>query len=246
MSARSKLFLTSGVIVDTFTRSSQICAHFRQLSRQRPQPLFKLLIGATPLQCRHRSGNEIQRAAIIVQRRNRDGGGVSMSHSIGQQFFFILEQSVFIWVNKISGHQFTHLKPQEIDFAISDPLIAAEPDEAIIDVANVLTSRQQRGAIHRAIIVQCATLGRSHQQCLMRMLTVQIHQRATDLTELGHRHRQSIHVGTTAALTGHDPGQHGIHPVGIKPAVNTGLLGALADERRIGPAAKQEFNGSHQ
>ena len=82
-------------------------------------------------------------------------------------------------------------------------------------------------------------LGRN-QQRLVRVLAVQVDERAPALGELGRGREVTVDVAARAADRGNDAREHDFVVAVDEPALDARLVGAVAHQRRVGPASAQQ------
>ena len=99
---------------------------------------------------------------------------------------------------------------------------------------------RRRGRRAGEAVEQRALLG-GHEQRLVRVLAVQVDERAPALAELGRGREPAVDVAAGAPDRGNDAREHDLVVAVDEPAFDARFVGAVAHQRRIGATAAQQI-----
>ncbi len=229
--------------LDALGQRSEVGGAVTELRGEPGQTVRHRSEGRTMLQsiCRHRQA--IAGAALADDRVERCGRGLAMPDGVSEQALLGLEATV-LSLDGGDPIDLLDLMAQQVDLPRSSPLVAAEVVEALGQLTDRPAGAEQLLAVDPTVAIQRAALGARPEQCLLRMLTVHLHEGLAELGESAGGGERAVDRGAGATGRGHRAAEHPLGVADGEESLDDDLVGSRPHPGRVGTSPPRSRSAS--
>jgi hypothetical protein len=198
-------------------------------------------VTATEAGCRR--SEPVNRTLVIGECSDCQSERLSVRRCILQQVNLPFQLSIFVGVDEASPRDLFDLETEEIDLSRAGSLIATHRGEGCVDFGERCPRRTQWCKIDRPENIEGRPLGRSSEQTLVLVLTVQVDESRTELGEIADRSKPTVDISPRPPITRHDTTEQTLHAVDVdESSFDSQLVCAGPNHRRIRTLANEQID----